>query len=46
MGDATNAWGYYSGQVNPAARQVTVGGAHGYQEPTALNFWKDPTTSR
>ena len=42
MGDPTNAWGYYSGQVNAGAPQVTVGGAHGYQEKTALNFWKGP----
>ena len=42
MGDATNAWGYYSGQQNASAKEVTVGGAHGYQEATALNFWKGP----
>lgn len=42
MGDPTNAWGYYSGQQNPGAKQTTVGGAHGYQEDTALNFWKGP----
>jgi hypothetical protein len=28
--------------VNAAAKEVTVAGAHGYQEPTALNFWKGP----
>jgi hypothetical protein len=38
----TNAWGYYSGQVNPTAKDLTVAGAHGYQEATALNFWKGP----
>ncbi|HLJ54115.1 MAG TPA: DUF6599 family protein, partial [Chthonomonadaceae bacterium] len=42
MADPQGAWGYYSGQVNPNAKQVTVGGAHGYQEATALNFWKGP----
>ena len=40
MGDPTNAWGYYSGQQNAGAKEVSVGGAHGYQESTALNFWK------
>ena len=40
--DPTSAWGYYSGQQNPTAREVTVGGATGYQENTALNFWKGP----
>ncbi len=42
MSNATNSWGYYSGQVNVSAKEVTVGGAHGYQEATALNFWKGP----
>ena len=40
MGDATNAWGYYSGQQNASAKEVVVSGAHGYQETSALNFWK------
>lgn len=41
MGDANNAYGYYSSQRNPTAQIVKVG-AEGYQEKTALNFWKGP----
>ena len=39
MADATNAYGYYSSQRNPSATIVKFG-AEGYQESTALNFWK------
>ena len=39
MADATNAYGYYSAQRNPSATLVKFG-AEGYQESTALNFWK------
>jgi hypothetical protein len=41
MGDATNAYGYYSSQMSATAPLVKIG-AQGYQEPTALNFWKGP----
>ena len=39
MADATNAYGYYSVQRNASAKIVMIG-AEGYQEATALNFWK------
>jgi hypothetical protein len=41
MGSPLDAYGYYSQQRNARARFLKMG-AEGYQEPTALNFWKGP----
>jgi hypothetical protein len=41
MGSPADAYGLYSGQRNAGAKFLKVG-AEGYQEPTALNFWKGP----
>jgi len=41
MGSPTDAYGYYTSQRNASAKVLHIG-AEGYQEPTALNFWKGP----
>ncbi|HZP84648.1 MAG TPA: DUF6599 family protein [Chthonomonadaceae bacterium] len=41
MGSPLDAYGYYAKQRNARARFLKIG-AEGYQEPTALNFWKGP----
>jgi hypothetical protein len=41
MSSPLNAYGYYTSQRNAHARFLKIG-AEGYQEPSALNFWKGP----
>ena len=41
MGTPTDAYGYYTSQRNASAPVVKIG-AEGYQESSALNFWKGP----
>ena len=41
FGSSDDAYGYYSGQRSHTARLEKIG-AEGYQEATALNFWKGP----
>ncbi len=41
MGSPLDAYGYYTNQRNAGAKFLKIG-AEGYQEPTALNFWKGP----
>jgi len=41
FGVADQAYGYYSSQRSPNSTFLKIG-AEGYQEPTALNFWKGP----
>jgi hypothetical protein len=41
MDTPLDAYGYYTSQRGTQARLLKIG-AEGYQEPTALNFWKGP----
>jgi hypothetical protein len=41
FGTADQSYGYYSSQRSPNSKFLKIG-AEGYQEATALNFWKGP----